>query len=201
MATEQCFFNHFICLEIPEVNLYFNAQKSGNAPGHYWAKLWPSAWALAGFLHAHKNIDTKSCLELGAGLALPSLLLAKMNKSSEFVVTDTEPKALQMAEKNALRNGLNNFKTRQYDLLDFQWNHWPETDLLLMSDLAYEPSLQAPILRLISEAVLLKKRWILSLPDRYASRIFLEGLTNNLPDFSIEPSTANGTQVLILHNL
>ena len=69
----------------------------------YWAELWPSAVALARAL-GERELEGSRVLELGCGLALPSIVAAR--RGAEVVATDWSPDALTFASRNAARNGV-----------------------------------------------------------------------------------------------
>jgi predicted nicotinamide N-methyase len=100
----------------------------------YWAELWPSARALARFLLRNPP-EPGVVLELGCGLALPSLVLLAAGRS--VLATDYYREALEFASANAERNGLSALPTR---LLD--WRHPPREGeryrTILAADVLYE---------------------------------------------------------------
>ena len=100
----------------------------------YWAELWPSARALARHLLRQPPPDGP-VLELGCGLALPSLVL--LSRGFEVLATDYYREALEFARANADRNALPALPTR---LLD--WRHRPDGlgpyPTLLAADVLYE---------------------------------------------------------------
>lgn len=69
----------------------------------YWAELWPSARALAAEL-LERPLPPGPVLELGCGLALPTLAL--LARGVEAVASDYYHEALEFAVANALRNDL-----------------------------------------------------------------------------------------------
>lgn len=98
----------------------------------YWAELWPSARALARWLLDHP--PTGSVIELGAGIALPSLALRHLGLDP--LATDWYPEALEFARTNAERNGLGPLRTRVLD-----WREVPEVgrfDGVIAADVLYE---------------------------------------------------------------
>jgi predicted nicotinamide N-methyase len=100
----------------------------------YWAELWPSARALARRLLEAPPPEGR-VLELGCGVALPSLAL--LARGAEILATDYYEDALRFAEVNAARNGLPPLATA---LLD--WRAIPPDlgrfDLVLAADVMYE---------------------------------------------------------------
>jgi len=81
----------------------------------YWADLWPSARALARRL-LDGPVPEGRVLELGAGVALPSLAL--LARGAEVVASDYYADALLFARANAERNGLPPLSTRLVDWRD-----------------------------------------------------------------------------------
>lgn len=102
--------------------------------------LWASAIALADAIP-----DTPGrLLELGAGVGLAGL--AARQKGWEVVQTDYDPRALELCETNAQRNGVTGIEVRIGD-----WREWPEEllagfDLVIGADILYERTLH-PVLR------------------------------------------------------
>lgn len=70
----------------------------------YWAELWPSAPVLAQRLAERDDLHGLRILELGCGLALPSLFAA--SRGAGVVATDWAPDALELLHANAARNGV-----------------------------------------------------------------------------------------------
>jgi predicted nicotinamide N-methyase len=101
----------------------------------YWADLWPSARALTRHLLDHPPSSSGRAVELGCGVALPSLALRSLGR--EVLATDYYADALRFARANAERNHLAPLETR---LLD--WRDPPAElgrfDLVLAADVLYE---------------------------------------------------------------
>lgn len=101
----------------------------------YWAELWPSARALARFLIDRPPLPGSRIIELGAGLALPSLVLRRMGLDP--LATDHNQDAMPFVALNAARNGVTDVRTTLLDWRD------PEPrlgrfDLILAADVLYE---------------------------------------------------------------
>lgn len=100
----------------------------------YWAELWPSARALARHL-LDGPLPQGPVLELGSGVALPSLALR--SRGAAALATDYYPEALEFARVNALRNEL-----PPPDTLLLDWREPPEElgrfPLVLAADVLYE---------------------------------------------------------------
>lgn len=101
----------------------------------YWAELWPSARALARHLLRSPPRGGSTVLELGCGVALPSLALRSLGY--EVLATDYYPEALAFAAANAARNAIEPPRTL---LLD--WRKPPHRvgryPLVLAADVLYE---------------------------------------------------------------
>lgn len=101
----------------------------------YWTEIWPSALALAEFIQINgEDFAHKDCIEIGSGLALPSLVAAGFCKN--VTITDYLQPALDFAKENARENEIHNL---QFALLDWRKiDGWPKFDMVLASDIAYE---------------------------------------------------------------
>ena len=69
----------------------------------YWAEVWPSGVALARFVAQQPPTGTR-VLELGCGLALPSIAAALAG--AEVLATDWAPDAIALVPEKARRNGV-----------------------------------------------------------------------------------------------
>lgn len=101
----------------------------------YWAELWPTGVALAETV-AELDLHGSRVVELGCGLALPSIVAALAGAKS--LATDWAPDALTLARENGARNGVD------VETLEIDWAK-PEPlvargpfDLVLCSDVLYE---------------------------------------------------------------
>ncbi len=99
----------------------------------YWADLWPSARALARHL-LDAPAPAGRVLELGCGVALPSLAL--LSRGADVVATDYYHAALGFAQANAARNGLPALRAAPLD-----WRDEPALGrfpLVVAADVLYE---------------------------------------------------------------
>jgi len=101
----------------------------------YWAELWPSGLALAKRI-AGRALRGARTLELGCGLALPSMAAALAG--GRVLATDWAPHAIELVRENAQRNDIE-LRAERVD-----WSE-PEAivegapwDLILGADLLYE---------------------------------------------------------------
>jgi predicted nicotinamide N-methyase len=101
----------------------------------YWAELWPSGLALARVVR-RRDVRELRVLELGCGLAVPSIVAAL--GGAQVLATDWSPEALEVAEANAERNGAE-LETELVSWSDperfLSGGPW---DLVLGADLLYE---------------------------------------------------------------
>jgi predicted nicotinamide N-methyase len=157
----------------------------------YWAELWPSAVALAQAVAA-LDLSGLRVLELGCGLALPSLVAAL--GGAKVIATDWSPDALGVAATNAERNGahIETALVRWGDpgpLLE----HAP-WDLVLGADLLYERRNVEQLLELLPR---LGRDVLLADPGRPLEAEFLERARES---FDVE-SRAAGIARVRVHRL
>ena len=70
-----------------------------STPFPYWAKIWPSSKAMCSFLEADPAwIAGKRVLEIGAGIGLPSLVMA--HRAAEMIISDYATEAVALLNKN-----------------------------------------------------------------------------------------------------
>jgi ETFB lysine methyltransferase len=138
----------------------------------YWAELWPSARALARYLLEAEPADARPVLELGCGLALPSLALAW--SGATVLATDWYPDALRFAEVNAARNGLAGFETA---VLDWRapmcGRRFPR---VVAADVLYEPRNATLLAGVLERVAAPGARVLLADPGRVHAPAFLEGM-------------------------
>jgi len=124
----------------------------------YWAELWPSAVALARALRG-RALRGARVLELGCGLALPSIVAAL--QGARVLATDLQPDALEAARLNAQANDV------ELELLTLDWRELEAIsarapfDLVLGADVLYEDHMVDTLL-----AVLVKLRSPVLLADQ-----------------------------------
>jgi len=130
--------------------------------------LWRSGVALAREL-AGVPLRGLRVVELGCGLAVPSLVAARAGAT--VLCTDAEPEALELVARNARANGVS-VETMRAD--------WTEPhvlrarapfDIALASDVLYERHSVAPLLALLPQ--LAPETWLAD-PGRPVAAAFLE---------------------------
>ena len=135
----------------------------------YWAELWPSGVELARAL-TRRDLRGIRVLELGCGLALPSLAAA--SRGARVLATDWSPDAVALVEANAERNGVR-LETALVDwarpepLLDrAPW------DLVVAADVLYERRNAAALLALLPRLVEATGEGVVAEPGRPAAATF-----------------------------
>lgn len=138
----------------------------------YWAELWPAARALARHLLEAPPREQR-VVELGCGVALPSLVL--LARGTDVLATDYYADALAFARVNAHRNGLAALRTR---LLD--WRHPPadleRCELALAADVLYERRNADALAGLLPRLLAPGGRLLLADPGRVYLGSFLRAL-------------------------
>lgn len=150
---------------------YESSQQKMDFP--FWAKLWPSAFALTEFMQENPHwIKNRKVLELAAGLGLPSLFASGL--AATVICSDYNQEAVECIKDNILLNGIENMEA-----LIINWEQIPEHldwDLLIMSDVNYNPADFEILLKCMTEFLERGKTILLSTPQRLAGRSFIEQL-------------------------
>jgi predicted nicotinamide N-methyase len=151
----------------------------------YWADLWPSAMALAGYLERATNLSGLQVLELGCGLGLAGIVASR--KGAAVTLTDYEADALAFARYNALRNGCQQVIVRH---LDWHAPALPEAyGMIVASDVLYERAHFQPILHILQTALAPRGRFLVAEPNRPIARDFFRLLRDH--EFRYERTTAH----------
>lgn len=141
----------------------------------YWAELWPSGRVLADRL-AQRRLAGLRVVELGAGLAVPSFVVAAAGGSA--LATDWYEPALTFVTVNATRLELD-VPTMLVD-----WRDPPPAlidqapfDLVVAADVLYEPRNAEPLVALLDRLVAGDGEAVIADPRRPDARPFLEELS------------------------
>jgi predicted nicotinamide N-methyase len=134
----------------------------------YWSVLWRSGVALA---HELDNLalDGLRVVELGCGLAVPSIAAARAGAS--VLATDGSAEALALLTRNAEANGV------RIETATIDWRQPDQLlkrapfDLVLAADVLYERASVAPLLSLLPR---LAPEALLADPGRPAAGAFLD---------------------------
>jgi len=145
-----------------------------NTPFPYWAKVWPSSIALLKVLQKHPSlIKDKTVLELGAGIGLPSLMMADITKSIQ--ISDYDNEAVSLLQKNIEHLQLQNVEAMQLDWNAISDNMQPE--VILLSDVNYDPTQFETLTKLIEKFLHQGSTIILSTPQRIMASPFVLALS------------------------
>jgi predicted nicotinamide N-methyase len=143
----------------------------------YWAELWSSGEVLAREV-AERDVDGLRVVELGCGLALPSLAAAA--GGARVLATDWSPDAVDLAQENARRNAL------ELETALVRWSE-PEAllerapwDLVLAADVLYERRNVDELLAVLPK---LGKDVLIADPGRPHAKTFFE---RAVEDWTIE---------------
>lgn len=158
-------------------------------PFPYWAKVWPSAIALLNLLQKHPNwINDKNVLELGAGIGLPSLMMA--NEAKAIQVSDYNLDAVELLQKNIAHLQLQNAQALQLD-----WNNLPENiypEVLILSDVNYDPTQFETLKKIIEKFIHQGCTIILSTPQRIMASPFVLAISAYIIADYVELVDENG---------
>ena len=126
-------------LEDPEVHSAF--ERDEYMP--YWAYLWPAALKMVATILKTDWPVGAEVLEIGAGIGIVGL--AGLMKGLHVTISDYEPKAVQLALFNALRNGLSHGQGMVID-----WRTPPERQFPFLwgCELLYEDRNHEPLLKM-----------------------------------------------------
>ena len=134
----------------------------------YWSILWRSGVQLARELSS-RPLEDRRVIELGCGLAVPSLAAARAG--AVVMATDARPEALELVQRNARANGL------RIETAVLEWTDPDELiastpfDLAIAADVLYERQSVAALLRLLPR---LAPEALIADPGRPASHAFVE---------------------------
>ncbi|MCM2277032.1 MAG: protein N-lysine methyltransferase family protein [Oligoflexia bacterium] len=141
----------------------------------YFGVVWPSARALTEQLAelGAGAFEGKRVLELGCGLAIPSLLLSKLG--AQVTATDFHPEVPRFLERNIALNGIPAGELR-YLHLDWQGGALPQErfDWVIGSDILYEKQQPAILARAIRDHLAPGGRAIVADPARPYLQAFVD---------------------------
>jgi predicted nicotinamide N-methyase len=136
----------------------------------YWAVLWRSGVALARELDGDSSLRGRPVVELGCGLALPSIAAAR--RGADVLATDEAAEALELAARNAEANGVT-IATARVDWSDgASLAATGAFELALAADVLYERQSVAPLLELLPR---LAPEALVADPGRPPAEAFLDG--------------------------
>jgi predicted nicotinamide N-methyase len=134
----------------------------GDANWSLFGVLWPSSSVLAHLMHAIA-IKERTFLEMGCGLAFPSLIL--QSRGADVSATDYHPRAGEFLARNAMLNTLAAipFFRSNWNHHDVQLGHF---DVLFGGDILYERGHPDLIARFVGEHANAQSEVIIADPGR-----------------------------------
>lgn len=140
-----------------------------------WAEIWPSARALARYIDKNLNLLDKSVLELGSGLGLPGTICGI--RGGQVMFSDYHQAAVELSLHNAALNGV---KAEGF-LGDWRaFTLQQRFDLLLGSDIFYDPQLNAYLLTIFKDNLKAGGQILISHQRRLPTYHFVEQLKRQL---------------------
>lgn len=176
-----------ISLYVPEpksVQTAYHAEIAAGRPVGfpYWAKIWPSAIALAKFLANRPGLYSgKTVVELAAGLGLPSLVTAMW--AGKVITSDYIPAAVDVIKKSVIHN-----RYRNMEVLEMDWNKLPEKlhgDLLLLSDINYDQDEFLQLKLLVEKFIGQGTTILLATPQRLTAKPFVAAIAGFITEQEI----------------
>jgi predicted nicotinamide N-methyase len=142
----------------------------------YWAELWPSGIALAGWLVQHRDrLPDGDVLELGCGIGITCAIAAGLG--CRVIATDYAPEALTLTRLTTLRHAGREPETARVNWRDASTPLLDGTrrfPLILAADVLYERRDIAPLLDVLGRILAPDGVVLLAEPERTPAKLFLE---------------------------
>lgn len=170
-----------------------SAKTSGELP--YWCVAWPAGLGLARYLSRRYLAGTR-VLEVGSGIGVAGLGAALAG--GDVLLTDNVPAALRLAAMNARRNRL------QVRVAAADWRAWPvreRFDLVIGSDVTYEPAAFDALLDVLDQTVRPGGEVLLTDPGRLMTDAFQKRSQELGWMWDTEALPHEGLQAVFLHHL
>jgi predicted nicotinamide N-methyase len=165
-----------------------------NAPFPFWGKIWPAAKALSIFLNDNPEfIQSKTVLEIGAGIGLPSFLIA--NKVKKVMISDHSIDAVDLIQKNIYHLKLKNATAFYLDWNNFSNNI--EADTILFSDINYDPTQMDQLVVMINHFLKANSTIIISTPERITATPFAKAIQPYIKKSFLQNIEESGKQMQI----
>jgi predicted nicotinamide N-methyase len=143
-------------------------------PFPFWAQVWPSSIALAGFIENNRQyVKDKNVTELAAGLGLPSIVAARYAR--QVLASDFAAASMQVLQQTVCFLGL-------YDRVKVMvqdWSQLPENfkaDTILISDINYDPAVFDQLFIVLQRLLANGCTIVLTTPQRLMAKPFIERL-------------------------
>jgi predicted nicotinamide N-methyase len=156
-------------LFVPDVTAIQQAYNNGLIAFPYWSQVWPSSIALSEFIIDNSHlVQNKNLLELGAGLGLPSLISSSY--AASVLCSDKDADAVEIISKSAAENNISNL---QSVMIDWEVPFEINADVLLLSDINYEPEIFQKLNELIFRFIKNGTTILLATPHRLMAKPFI----------------------------
>ena len=172
--------------------LFEELEKTGNAAlledlCPYFGVIWPSARALAEVMAETepRDLANKRILEMGCGLALPSLLLAK--KGIAITATDFHPEVEKFLERNIDLNQLKDLSYLKHNWKNSDFPH--QYDLVIGSDILYERQHASQVATILARTVAPMGQAVITDPGRP----YLQGFADEMKSHGFDYETQTRT--------
>lgn len=170
-----------------------SAKIRGEIP--YWPVAWPAGLGLARHL-ATLDLTNRSVIELGGGVGISGLGAAIAG--ADVLVTDNQPPALRLAKMNARRN------RAPLRAAAADWRDWPiraRFDLVIGSDVTYEPAAFEALLRVLDRSLLPGGEALLTDPGRLMTTVFQQNAIAAGWSWEMTTLPREGPQPVFLYRL
>jgi predicted nicotinamide N-methyase len=165
-------------------DLFAELEKTGNPSlleelCPYFGCVWPSARGLAQFLLEKENNPERDgavrAIEVGCGLAIPSMVFSKRFRLSKIIATDFHPEVPKFLERNLALNAIPKDRF-EYRALD--WRNPPaelgKFGLVIGSDILYEKTHPADVADALVRIVKPSGRIVIADPARPYLQVFVD---------------------------
>jgi predicted nicotinamide N-methyase len=161
----------------------------------YFGCVWPAARGLTDYLlrNSPERSGAVQILEVGCGLAIPSLALAKILRFSRVIATDFHPEVPVFLEKNLVRNPVppGRFEYRRWD-----WKR-PASELgkfglVIGSDILYEKEHPGDVAEALHRLTKVTGRIVIADPGRPYLQAFVDEMRAR--GYTAEPVLVAGAE-------
>ena len=163
-------------------------------PFPFWGKIWPSATALTRFLKDKPNfVESKTVLEIGAGIGLPSFSIA--DKTKEILITDQSMDAVDLLQKN-----IEHLKLKNANAFYLDWNNFTnniKADTILLSDINYDPTQIDQLASMINHFLKNNSTIIISTPERITATPFGRAIESYIKESYLQDVEESGKLIQI----
>jgi len=168
-----------------------------------YGQIWPAAITLCEYLATYlraKPMAGQRVLELGCGLALPSLVIARLG--GQVTATDTHPEVGEFVALHQLTNGIpaSNLEYCTFDFTaatfvneDLENSHW---DYIIASDILYEPKHYPSLIKKLAALSGQQTQIIVADPGRVGLEKFIDLMASS--GFLVRHQTCSPNGCLVL---